>query len=834
MQIFTLILIIIGTIIGLLLLLLLLIYLFLPYYFLIYAKRYDGSYDPKEDPIKKHEWNVQHTENFGTLREISIEFKKKRGAWKILHKKDTIIDDIHLWFYFKRQKYSSHSNELDTISLTLTNYSEEVISHKTLGKCKKSLASWQIKNTNIIVTARISVCQDKSCILFQISTNHELEVNEGETNHPVNLVFPAFENRTSLKRTLSYDDNIFCPTQRDFDLTHGPVCLFNDNKENVILSALNRFLISPWVKTESNRSQYFQFGIHSSINIIPKGFQHESIMVFGEKIRKNFVHWANILREYNELPKKPLNPDLPTTYLGYYTDNGSYYYYNTEKGMKAGESLIKVKEYAEENGIPYNHYQIDSWWYQKTTSEAKQKWLGWLSSIFGTSLYGGALLWEPDPDYLEMSPKELSSKLDAPLTAHNRWFNSHTPYKEQYDFIEEDGWAMPHDDAFWDHIMRYCKENNIIVHEQDWMVNQIKHFSHLRNTIDGAENWLGQMATNAEKYGITIQYCMETPAMVMQSIFYPAVTHCRTSDDYHGYTFKTYDVPGFTQASLLAHVLGLRPFKDVFKTKKYPLLKYRGERIAELECLIASLSTGPVAPGDKYKDMSRELIMRSCRKDGKLLQPTFPLTAIDLMYVENHTYYVASAELQTRIDQKDFTWFYVLTINLFPKRVKKNEYAAEEFYLPNIRYIEFDWHSHKMREVSSSALISQKLEFEEYKYRVYAPILLNSVALIGNIDKFTTFNSVQFHIQEITGNSITVTISGLEQEKVSFIVVILDQTEPKFELMGKLVKRGEFAQFKGFNTKLTKKIKPNSENLALIQFDFEFSQKNTVDLQITV
>ncbi|MFO8019269.1 MAG: hypothetical protein R6U96_11580 [Promethearchaeia archaeon] len=834
MQIFTIILTIVGSIIALLLLLLLLIYVFLPYYFLIYAKRYDGSYDPKEDPIKKHNWDVKRKENFETLRDISIEFDKKRGSWKIAHKKNTIIDDIHLWFYFKGQKYSSHSNEPDSISLALTNYSEEVISHQTLGECKKSLASWQIKETNIIVTTSISLCQDKTCIIFQISTNHELEVNERVTNQPINFVFPAFENRTSLKRTISYDDTIFCPTQRDFELTHGPVCLFNDNKENIILSALNQFLISPWVKTESNNSQQLQFGIHSSIKIVPQDFQHDAIMVFGQKIRKNFVQWADILRAYNKLPKKALNPDIPTTYLGYYTDNGSYYYYNTEKGMKAGETLIKVKEYAEKRGIPYNHYQIDSWWYQKITSESKQRWLGWLSSIFGTFLYGGALVWEPDPDFLEMSPKELSSHLDAPLTAHNRWFNSRTPYKEQYDFIEEDGWAMPHDNAFWDHIMRYCKENNIIVHEQDWMVNQIKHFSHLRNTINEAEKWLDQMATNAEKYGITIQYCMETPAMVMQSIFYPAVTHCRTSDDYHGYTFKTYDVPGFTQASLLAHVLGLRPFKDVFKTKKYTLLKYRGERIAELECLMASLSTGPVTPGDRYKDMNKELIMRSCRKDGKLLQPTFPLTAIDLMYIENHTYYVASAELQTRIDKQDIIWFYVLTINLFPKRVKNHEYTAEEFYLPKKRYIEFDWHSHKTREVSSSTLISQKLEFEEYKYRVYAPLLLNSIALIGNPEKFTTFNTVQYNIKEIRENSILIQINGLKEELVSFVLISLPQVEPSFEIRGKAVKTGESAQFEGFNTTLTKKNKQNSENLTLLQFDFKFNKETTADLQITV
>eukprot|EP01047_Picozoa_sp_COSAG01_P005521 COSAG01_NODE_190_length_22595_cov_16.442301_7_plen_327_part_00 len=52
----------------------------------------------------------------------------------------------------------------------------------------------------------------------------------------------------------------------------------------------------------------------------------------------------------------------------------------------------------------------------------------------------------------------------------------------------------------------------------------------------------------------------------------------------------------------------------------------------ELNALIATLSTGPVAIGDGPYQSNRSLIMRSCRTDGLLLQPEKPPTAIDAQF----------------------------------------------------------------------------------------------------------------------------------------------------------------------------------------------------------
>ena len=46
---------------------------------------------------------------------------------------------------------------------------------------------------------------------------------------------------------------------------------------------------------------------------------------------------------------------------------------------------------------------------------------------------------------------------------------------------------------------------------------------------------------------------------------------------------------------------------------------------------IATLSTGPVAPGDAINYTNVERIMRCCRQDGLILKPDRPLTMINTL-----------------------------------------------------------------------------------------------------------------------------------------------------------------------------------------------------------
>ncbi len=48
-----------------------------------------------------------------------------------------------------------------------------------------------------------------------------------------------------------------------------------------------------------------------------------------------------------------------------------------------------------------------------------------------------------------------------------------------------------------------------------------------------------------------------------------------------------------------------------------------------LHSLMATLSTGPVAPGDAIDKINKTLVMKSCNADGLILKPSRPAFPVD-------------------------------------------------------------------------------------------------------------------------------------------------------------------------------------------------------------
>lgn len=50
---------------------------------------------------------------------------------------------------------------------------------------------------------------------------------------------------------------------------------------------------------------------------------------------------------------------------GYTTDNGAFYYYNTEPGKNYEATILDLKAYAVREKIPFRWVLYDSWFYEK-------------------------------------------------------------------------------------------------------------------------------------------------------------------------------------------------------------------------------------------------------------------------------------------------------------------------------------------------------------------------------------------------------------------------------------------------------------------------------------
>ncbi|MHA1870421.1 MAG: hypothetical protein ACTSXF_05685, partial [Promethearchaeota archaeon] len=481
-----------------------------------------------------------------------------------------------------------------------------------------------------------------------------------------NIMFPVFMNDSSLRRMFSYKPGIFSPPARKIDHTFGPVILFNDDLNACIFSSLDNFLVNIFKfidakniiiksKSKDRSMQYynggtelFGHGLNGEVLSVSEGYVNKSILLINNGINNSFEALGDLTRKYHNLDRKRIYSDTFNSYLGYWTDNGAYYYYNPMKNKTMAETLLEVDKVLKELDVPIKYYNLDSWWYIKEVSSFKRKLLGNLGRLLGGGLYGGTLRWEPDPETMNILPERLSELMDGkPFNAHNRWFSAQTPYREKFNFKVEGKRAISTDPAFWDMMMQNCKKWNILNYEQDWMHNQFKSFRPLRDNVDTAQKWLKTMATSAKKYDLTIEYCMSNPGIFLESLKYDNVTFIRASGDYHPRWPRIYDFRFFVQVSILANMVNTWPFKDVFRSVcEGPI---NGEKQPELMALLSTLSCGPVGIGDRVdqtKYIGTEILKRVCRKDGLILKPNKPITASDRMFLPHRKYFISSTYSQ--------------------------------------------------------------------------------------------------------------------------------------------------------------------------------------------
>jgi hypothetical protein len=166
------------------------------------------------------------------------------------------------------------------------------------------------------------------------------------------------------------------------------------------------------------------------------------------------------------------------------------------------------------------------------------------------------------------------------------------------------------------------------------------------------------MGAGAEAAGVSVQLCMAYPRHALQSVEMPTATQIRASDD-HMPGVDSWTQWNMGYSSMLAWAVGLacvvlfcarppppppippphppfspfprRPFKDNYwSTPLQPGGTRPGPEVTpSLHNAAATLSAGPVTPGDGVGFSDAAQILRACDAGGRLLQPSRALTAVD-------------------------------------------------------------------------------------------------------------------------------------------------------------------------------------------------------------
>jgi hypothetical protein len=182
----------------------------------------------------------------------------------------------------------------------------------------------------------------------------------------------------------------------------GPVVIFNQTQggegDILVLSPFSRFMATSLTQT----NQKLEYGVMGSMISITPNYNHSFIVFYSSKgINEGVREWGQIMQKaYNRTNQYRLN-DLSINNLGYYTDNGAYYYYHTEDGQNYEQTMIDALQ-----NIPlrFHYLQIDSWWYYKGIGD-------------------GVFEWVSRPDIFPDGLSALHNKLkNISMVAHNRYW----------------------------------------------------------------------------------------------------------------------------------------------------------------------------------------------------------------------------------------------------------------------------------------------------------------------------------------------------------------------------------------------------------------------------
>ena len=173
--------------------------------------------------------------------------------------------------------------------------------------------------------------------------------------------------------------------------------------------------------------------------------------------------------------------------------------------------------------------------------------------------------------------------------------------------------------------------------EHDWLIESFLGVRGLREAPGRARAWQEGLDRAAGAHGLTLQWCMASPADFFQTVTLRNVTSIRTSGDYRYVIGNGALWSWFLYGNALARALGLWPFKDVFLSRRDGDGPRDGDPHAEVEALLAALSAGPVGIGDRVGRTDRELVLRTCRGDGVLVKPDVPIAAIDRCFRATRT-----------------------------------------------------------------------------------------------------------------------------------------------------------------------------------------------------
>ncbi len=496
-------------------------------------------------------------------------------------------------------------------------------------------------------------------------------------------------------------------------------------------------------------------GITTTIASLPAGLTQTTMLAVGRGINRTFDAWGRAMTALQGKVRPPNDADASLTYLGYWTDNTTAYYYNWENSDRYPArdpanytgTLLAVRDAFKRMGLPLHYMQLDSWWYPKGPMA------DW--GIAGVIQHWGEYLYRAAPAVFPQGLAAFQRQLGLPLITHARWIDPSSPYTRAYEMSGN----VSIDPRFWHDTAAYLQKGGVATYEQDWLGDPTGAVA--RNTIHDQTAFMDEMAAAMGARGLSIQYCMPAARHYLQSARYDNVDTIRVSED----GFKDGLAANgavddkwtpFLYDSRLASALGVWPFTDAVRSDSRPNL------------LLATLSGGPVGLADgvsaleSHEALYRANLLRVARTDGVIVKPDSSLTPIDQVYLQDaaglHRPMVAAAYSDHGGGMKAA---YVLAYSR-----PRPDLATTAAYTPS--ELGFDAHgrvyvyndtTHAGAVQPAGQVVTPRIQPYQQAYDIVVPVGPSGIALLGDTGKFASLGAQRIRALSDDGRAVRATIS---------------------------------------------------------------------------
>jgi hypothetical protein len=445
--------------------------------------------------------------------------------------------------------------------------------------------------------------------------------------------------------------------------------------------------------------------------------------------------------------------DVTLKYLGYWTDNGSGYYYNYDPARGYTGTLLAEADELHRLGVAVRYMQLDSWWYIKTNLSPSGR-AGAISKNpklpLGTwNCYGGLTEYVAHKDLFPNGLAAFQKQLGLPLVTHNRWVDVNSPYRQQYAISG----VAAIDPKWWQHIIGYVHSCGVVEYEQDWMNEIYRNSPEMQSTTTVGDAFTDGMANATAADGMSMQYCMTLPRLYLQGTRYNNLTSVRVSND----RFKPERWESFLYTSQLAAALGEWPFADCFRSKELGNL------------LLSNLSCGPIGLSDLLGETSVRNLARVARPDGVIVKPDTPIVPVDSMYTADATdngtgpmiaaAYTNHGPLRTAYVFTYFRSSQPAPIHIRPADLGIDSDAWVCLADDDADHQTFTAERVKRNQIWNGPAVANPQRDKSWLYLVVAPVTRSGISLLGDAGKFVTAGRQRVSEMSETADGVSATIN---------------------------------------------------------------------------